>query len=163
MSGTMHFILEIAMFVLACGMILAFIRAVRGPRFTDRIVAINMIGTMTTVMIGILSAYLGETSLVDVSLVYSLLSFLAVVVMCHVVTLHHKGRLLFLARKEKGGRGKMSIREIIAAICIFIGLFVFLCSILGIYRFKYAMNRMHAAALGDTMGIFFCCIRSSDF
>ena len=45
--------------------------------------------------------------------------------------------------------------KIIAAICIFIGLFVFLCSILGIYRFKYAMNRMHAAALGDTMGIFF--------
>lgn len=32
MSDTMHFILEIAMFVLACGMILAFIRAVRGPR-----------------------------------------------------------------------------------------------------------------------------------
>ena len=52
----------------------------------------------------------------------------------------------------------MSIREIIAAICIVIGLFVFLCSILGIYRFKYALNRMHAAALGDTMGI-----RSSDF
>ena len=49
----------------------------------------------------------------------------------------------------------MSIREIIAAICIFIGLFVFFCSILGIYRFKYALNRMHAAALGDTMGIFF--------
>ena len=103
MSDTMHFILEIAMFVLACGMILAFIR---GPRFTDRIVAINMIGTMTTVMIGILSAYLGETSLVDVSLVYSLLSFLAVVVMCHVVTLHHKGRLLFLARKEKEAEEK---------------------------------------------------------
>ena len=101
MSDTMHFILEIAMFVLACGMILAFIRAVRGPRFTDRIVAINMIGTMTTVMIGILSAYLGETSLVD-----SLLSFLAVVVMCHVVTLHHKGRLLFLARKEKEAEEK---------------------------------------------------------
>ena len=106
MSDTMHFILEIAMFVLACGMILAFIRAVRGPRFTDRIVAINMSGTMTTVMIGILSAYLGETSLVDVSLVYSLLSFLAVVVMCHVVTLHHKGRLLFLARKEKEAEEK---------------------------------------------------------
>ena len=96
MSDTMHFILEIAMFVLACGMILAFIRAVRGPRFTDRIVAINLIGTMTTVMIGILSAYLGETSLVDVSLV----------VMCHVVTLHHKGRLLFLARKEKEAEEK---------------------------------------------------------
>ena len=101
MSETMHFILEIAMFVLACGMLLAFIRAVKGPRYTDRIVAINMIGTMTTVTIGILSAYLGETSLVDVSLVYALLSFLAGVVMCHVVTLHHKGRLQFLSRKKK--------------------------------------------------------------
>jgi len=49
----------------------------------------------------------------------------------------------------------MSIREIIAAICIIIGIFVFLCSILGVYRFKYVMNKMHAAALGDTMGIFF--------
>ncbi|MGN1230271.1 MAG: monovalent cation/H+ antiporter complex subunit F [Anaerotignum sp.] len=101
MSDTMRFILEIAMFVLACGMILAFIRAVKGPRYTDRIVAINMIGTMTTTTIGILSVYLSETALVDVSLVYALLSFLAVVVMCHVVTLHHKGRLQFLRRKEK--------------------------------------------------------------
>ena len=119
MSDTMHFILEIAMFVLACGMILAFIRAVRGPRFTDRIVAINMIGTMTTVMIGILSAYLGETSLVDVSLVYSLLSFLAVVVMCHVVTLHHKGRLLFLARKENvNKRNHCSNLHFYRAVCV---------------------------------------------
>ena len=49
MSDTMHVILEIAMFVLACGMILAFIRAVRGPRFTDRIVAINMIDRKSVV------------------------------------------------------------------------------------------------------------------
>lgn len=101
MSETMHFILEIALFILAAGMILAFIRAVKGPRYTDRIVAINMIGTMTTASICILSVYLGETALVDVALVYTLLSFLAVVIMCHVVTLHHKGRLLFLKRKEE--------------------------------------------------------------
>lgn len=101
MSETMHSILEIVMFVLAIGMILAFIRAVKGPRYTDRIVAINMIGTMTTATICILSVYLGESALVDVALVYTLLSFLAVVIMCHVVTLHHKGRQLFLKRKEK--------------------------------------------------------------
>lgn len=101
MSETMHSILEIVMFVLAIGMILAFIRAVKGPRYTDRIVAINMIGTMTTATICILSVYLGESALVDVALVYTLLSFLAVVIMCHVVTLHHKGRQLYLKRKEK--------------------------------------------------------------
>lgn len=49
----------------------------------------------------------------------------------------------------------MSIREIIAAICIFIGLVCVPLFDSGDYRFKYAMNRMHAAALGDTMGIFF--------
>lgn len=101
MSETMHSILEIVMFVLAIGMILAFVRAVKGPRYTDRIVAINMIGTMTTATICILSVYLGESALVDVALVYTLLSFLAVVIMCHVVTLHHKGRQLYLKRKEK--------------------------------------------------------------
>lgn len=101
MSEMMHLILEIAMCILAICMILAFTRAVKGPRYTDRIVAINMIGTMTTATICILSVYLGETALIDVSLVYTLLSFLAVVVMCHVVTLHHKGRLLFLKKKQQ--------------------------------------------------------------
>lgn len=48
----------------------------------------------------------------------------------------------------------MSVREIVAAIFIIIGLFVFLCSVLGVYRLKYVLNRMHAAALGDTMGLF---------
>lgn len=48
----------------------------------------------------------------------------------------------------------MTIREIFAAICILVGLFVFLCATFGVFRFKYVMNKMHAAALGDTMGLF---------
>lgn len=48
----------------------------------------------------------------------------------------------------------MSIREILAAICIIAGLFVFLCATFGVFRFKYVLNKMHAAALGDTMGLF---------
>ena len=48
----------------------------------------------------------------------------------------------------------MSIREILAAVCIVLGILVFSCSILGVYRLKYVLNRMHAAALGDTLGLF---------
>ena len=48
----------------------------------------------------------------------------------------------------------MPVREIIAAVCIIIGLFVFLCATFGVFRLKYVMNKMHAAALGDTMGLF---------
>lgn len=48
----------------------------------------------------------------------------------------------------------MSIREIIAAVCMVLGILVFCCSVFGVYRLKYVLNRMHAAALGDTMGLF---------
>lgn len=34
-----------------------------------------------------------------------------------------------------------------------IGVFCFAISILGVFRFKYAMNRLHAAAIGDTLGL----------
>lgn len=106
MSELLKTVLELAMGALAICVFIVFIRAIRGPRFTDRIVAINMIGTMTTAMICIMATYLGETSLIDVALVYTLLSFLAVVIICHVVTLHHKGRELYLKRKEKEEREK---------------------------------------------------------
>ena len=91
MSVLLDRIMEGSMVLLIIGIFLAFARAVRGPRFTDRIVAINMIGTMTTAIICILSEYLKESMLVDVALV----------IICHVVTLHHKGRELYLKRKEQ--------------------------------------------------------------
>ena len=34
------------------------------------------------------------------------------------------------------------------------GLFVFFTAVLGLYRLDYALNRMHAAAVGDALGIF---------
>lgn len=45
------------------------------------------------------------------------------------------------------------MREIIVGIFICMGTIVFALSLLGIYRLKYVMNRMHAAAMGDTMGL----------
>ncbi|KXL53327.1 Na(+)/H(+) antiporter subunit G [Anaerotignum neopropionicum] len=45
------------------------------------------------------------------------------------------------------------MREAIAAVFIIMGLIVFLLSIFGIFRFKYVLNRIHAAALGDTLGL----------
>ena len=37
--------------------------------------------------------------------------------------------------------------------CVLFGVFIFLTSVIGIFRFRYVLNRMHAAALGDTLGI----------
>ena len=33
------------------------------------------------------------------------------------------------------------------------GLFVLISGVVGVFRFRYALNRIHAAALGDTLGI----------
>lgn len=45
------------------------------------------------------------------------------------------------------------IRFIIGALFLLCGLLIFLIEMIGVFRFKYVLNRMHAAALGDTLGI----------
>ena len=45
------------------------------------------------------------------------------------------------------------IREIIASVLFILGVMVFITATFGIFKFKYVLNRMHAAALGDTLGI----------
>ena len=45
------------------------------------------------------------------------------------------------------------LRFVIAALLILAGLCFVISSVVGVYRFKYVLNRMHAAALGDTLGI----------
>lgn len=45
------------------------------------------------------------------------------------------------------------LRFIIGGILLLLGLFIFIVEMIGVFRFKYVMNRMHAAAMGDTLGI----------
>lgn len=70
--------------ILAVMLFACLIRAVRGPRVADRIVAVNMMGTMVMVMIAVLSLYLKEGFLIDICLIYALVSFLAVIVITKV-------------------------------------------------------------------------------
>ena len=60
---------------------LMVIRSIIGPRSTDRIVAVNMLGTMTICSISMLSVMLGEGYLADVALIYAMISFVAVLMM----------------------------------------------------------------------------------
>ena len=41
------------------------------------------------------------------------------------------------------------------ALIMLAGLGIFVLEMIGVFRFKYVMNRMHAAAMGDTLGIGF--------
>ena len=68
-------ILTICIGFLAFFMLCILYRAIRGPRFTDRILAINAINTLITAIICLLSCYLDVEYLLDVALIYALLSF----------------------------------------------------------------------------------------
>lgn len=49
------------------------------------------------------------------------------------------------------------IRFLAGGVLLVIGLLIFLIQMIGVFRFKYVLNRMHAAAMGDTLGIG-CCL-----
>lgn len=49
------------------------------------------------------------------------------------------------------------IRFLAGAVLLLTGLLIFLIQMIGVFRFKYVLNRMHAAAMGDTLGIG-CCL-----
>ena len=42
-----------------------------------------------------------------------------------------------------------------SACCMVLGLVFMISAVFGVNRFRHALNRMHAAALGDTLGILF--------
>lgn len=50
------------------------------------------------------------------------------------------------------------IRLIIGSAFLAIGMVFFFTELFGVFHFKYVLNRMHAAAMGDTLGISFCLI-----
>ena len=74
----------IALMALALGLFFALLRAIRGPRIADRIMGINMIGSMVSVTLAILSVWLRQSWLLDVCILYAMISFLAVVVLAKV-------------------------------------------------------------------------------
>ena len=47
---------------------------------------------------------------------------------------------------------------ILTAAFMVLGLFVCCVGVYGVFKLKYAANRMHAAALNDTMGISLCLV-----
>lgn len=77
-------VFTVLLIILACMLFLCLIRAIKGPRIADRIVAVNMMGTMTMIIIAVLAIKLGEGYLVDICLIYAMISFLAVTLLTKV-------------------------------------------------------------------------------
>ncbi|SKC88929.1 multisubunit sodium/proton antiporter, MrpF subunit (TC 2.A.63.1) [Maledivibacter halophilus] len=70
---------------LSLTILLCMIRALKGPSPADKLIAINVIGTKTVVLISIISYILKETYFIDVVLVYALISFIGSIVISNYI------------------------------------------------------------------------------
>lgn len=66
-----------AIFVLLA--VVMLYRVVKGPTMQDRVLAVNVLGTNTVVILALLAAGLEEPWFLDIALVYALLNFLVTI------------------------------------------------------------------------------------
>jgi multicomponent Na+:H+ antiporter subunit F len=64
---------------------LALARALLGPTVYDRILAVNMFGTKTVLLIAVYAFLSGRTDILDIALVYALINFIGVVAVLKLV------------------------------------------------------------------------------
>ncbi|MEE0965836.1 MAG: monovalent cation/H+ antiporter complex subunit F [Bacilli bacterium] len=96
---TLHSVTDVFMtvvlIILAILSVLCLIRSILGPKVADRLVAVNMLGTMVMVIIGTLAVKMNEGFLADICIIYAMISFLAVIVGTKVYT------GVYLEKKQK--------------------------------------------------------------
>ena len=118
--------------VLALLILATLVRAVLGPRFTDRIVAVNVISTLVIAELVLLSVWLWWSP----------------------VWWRPGGGNARSGRRREETPMIDNLVTAAGLACFLFGLFVFFSAVLGLFRFDYVLNRMHAAAVGDSLGIF---------
>lgn len=101
LSQAYHLMFTVIPIILALMVFLCLIRAIKGPKIADRIVAINMMGTLTMVIIAILAVKMNEGYLVDICIIYAMISFLAVTLLAKV----YMG--IYVENAIKRGQGKV--------------------------------------------------------
>ena len=63
-------------------MALALVRGVKGPTVFDRILAVNMFGTKTVLLIAVGGYWMGRPDFIDLAMVYALVNFIGTIAVC---------------------------------------------------------------------------------
>ncbi len=71
----MYIVVSLAILVT---MILALVRALRGPSVYDRVLAVNMFGTKTALLLSVIAFLFGRPDFLDLALAYALINLVGV-------------------------------------------------------------------------------------
>lgn len=69
----------IAISLLLVALTLVVLRLVMGPSIYDRILSMNLFGTLIVVLLAVLSWRLNDTGILDIALTYGLMNFIATI------------------------------------------------------------------------------------
>jgi multicomponent Na+:H+ antiporter subunit F len=86
----LHYAIIVSYILLSLALVLGFIRLVRGPSLADRVVALELLASLTVGFIGVSVVSSGRAPFLDVAMVLALTAFLAA--------------LAFARYLEKGGQ-----------------------------------------------------------
>lgn len=81
----MTFVLVLTTLAIFATMALGLVRAFAGPTLYDRILAVNMIGTKTVLVVALITYVTGNDDLIDVALTYALINFISIIAVLKLV------------------------------------------------------------------------------
>lgn len=84
MQQAYAFLFHTSLVLLVLMLFACFIKVIKGPRVADRIVAVNMMSTIVTIIISVLALLLSEGYLMDVAIIYAMIGFLAVILLTKI-------------------------------------------------------------------------------
>jgi len=81
-------------------MVLALLRALLGPTVYDRVLALNMFGTKTVLLIAVLGFLGGRPAFLDLAIVYALINFIGTIAVLKLFEIGDLGRASDSPRKS---------------------------------------------------------------
>jgi multicomponent Na+:H+ antiporter subunit F len=82
-------VLTVAMMAVLVTMAMALSRAALGPTLFDRILALNMFGTKTVLLIAVIGFLRGRPDFLDLALLYTLINFIGVIAVLRFLKFGH--------------------------------------------------------------------------
>lgn len=64
-------------------MALALVRAIVGPTVYDRVLAVNVFGTKTVLLLALLAFISGRLDVLDIAIAYALINFIGIIAVLH--------------------------------------------------------------------------------
>ncbi len=80
-------------------MAIALARALAGPTVYDRVLAVNMLGTKTVLLLAVASFFIGRPDFLDMALTYALINFIGTLAVLEFFRVRAQRRL---AEEKKG-------------------------------------------------------------